>query len=193
MSDALLGRTLVGIARASIGSAFGRAGRGPADDAHPALGSSGATFVTLIRDGVLRGCIGSLVPRRALRQDVRANALAAAFGDPRFPPLAAVEFDVTTVEVSLLGASEPLRHTGEAQVLAQLAPGEDGVIIEYGRHRATFLPQVWDVLPEPRAFLAALKRKAGLPADFWHAEMNVRRYPVIKFIEGELLSVEMTG
>ncbi len=192
MSAAVLGRSLVGIARTSIGGAFGRAGRGPADDAHPALGAPGATFVTLMREGALRGCIGSLEPRRALAQDVRANALAAAFGDPRFPPLAAVEFDTTLVEVSLLGASEPLRHRGEAQVLAQLAPGVDGVIIEYGRHRATFLPQVWEALPEPRAFLAELKRKAGLPADFWHVEMNVRRYRVTKWKESEFLSVEVT-
>ena len=191
MSDVLLGRTLVGIARTSIGVALGRADRGPADDAHPALGAPGATFVTLRRDGVLRGCIGSLEPRRALAQDVRANALAAAFGDSRFPPLAAVEFDVTTVEVSLLGASEALQHTGEAQVLAQLAPGVDGVIIEFGRHRATFLPQVWEALPEPRAFLAELKRKAGLPADFWHAEMNVRRYSVTKWNETEVAGLEV--
>ncbi len=151
--------------------------------AHPALREPGATFVTLHRDGVLRGCIGSVAARRPLGADVQANAEAAAFRDPRFAPLARHEFDLVDVEVSLLSASERMYCADESEVLAQLRPHVDGVILDCGTYRSTFLPQVWAQLPEPAEFLAALKRKAGLPADYWSAQIELSRYTVAKFAE----------
>jgi len=184
MSDPDLGRALLAIARGAIGAELGL----PAEreNAHDALARPAATFVTLTQWGDLRGCIGTLEAFRPLGLDVRANAVAAAFHDPRFPPLVVDEFAMIAVEVSLLSRREPIRPADEAELHTELRPGIDGVIIEYGRHRATFLPQVWEALAEPREFLSALKRKAGLPVDFWHPRVNVRRYSVTKWKESEL-------
>lgn len=154
----------------------------PATGAHW-LRSPGASFVTLTQRGQLRGCIGSLEARRALYTDVRANAVAAALRDPRFPPLAAAELRLTRVEVSLLSAPEPLAFDSEADALAQLRPGVDGVLLEYGSLRSTFLPQVWEQLPGPEDFMSQLKRKAGLPGNFWHERLRLQRYRVEKFQE----------
>ena len=178
-----LGNVLLTIARSAIAEELGLPGRGEAS--HMALGQSGATFVTLKHAGELRGCVGSIRPVRPLGVDVRMNAIAAAFGDRRFPPLAVVEFEELTVEVSLLSADERVDVVDEDDLVARLRPRLDGLILEYGRQRATFLPQVWDALPDPREFLAALKRKAGLPDDFWSPHMNVSRYGVTKWTEGE--------
>jgi hypothetical protein len=188
VSDSDLGRTLLTIARSAIGAELGFGGIPEAS--HAALAQPAATFVTLKRSGELRGCIGSLKPLRALAVDVRENAVAAAFRDPRFPPLAVVEFETTSVEVSLLTADERLDVRDEDDLLARLRPDIDGLVLEYGRHRATFLPQVWESLPEPRSFLAALKRKAGLPGDFWSPQVNVSRYGVTKWAESEFLISE---
>lgn len=147
------------------------------------LCSPGASFVTLTQRGGLRGCIGSLEASRALYADVQANAVAAALRDPRFPPLAAAELHLTRIEVSLLSATEPLAFDSEADALAQLRPGVDGVLLEYGALRSTFLPQVWEQLPGPRDFMSQLKRKAGLPGDFWHERLRLQRYTVDKFQE----------
>jgi hypothetical protein len=147
------------------------------------LRSPGASFVTLTQRGCLRGCIGSLEARRALYIDVQANAVAAALRDPRFPPLAAAELRLTRVEVSLLSATEPLAFDSEADALAQLRPGVDGVLLEYDSLRSTFLPQVWDQLPVPADFMSQLKRKAGLPGNFWHERLRLQRYSVDKFQE----------
>ena len=184
-----LGNALLGIARSGIAEELGLPWRGAAS--HAALGQAGATFVTLKRAGELRGCIGSIRPVRPLGVDVRANAIAAAFGDPRFPPLAVFEFEVVTVEVSLLSATERIEVADEGDLVARLRPGLDGLILEYGPRRATFLPQVWDGLPDPREFLAALKRKAGLPQDFWSPQMNVSRYDVTKWVESEFALNEL--
>ena len=187
-SDADLGRVLLSIARSAIGAELGFGASAHAH--HAALAEPAATFVTLKLADELRGCIGTLKPQRALHVDVRENAIAAAFRDPRFPPLAVGEFEATTVEVSLLSADERLDVRDEDDLLARLRPDVDGLVLEYGRHRATFLPQVWESLPEPRAFLAALKRKAGLPADFWSPQVNVSRYGVTKWTEGEWILTE---
>lgn len=181
--DRELGQALVAIARNAVGAELGR-GRGGVPS-HGALGAPGATFVTLTQRGELRGCIGSLAAARPLRDDVHANAIAAAFRDPRFPPLSAIEFDVTHIEVSLLSASSPIAAADETALLRTLVPGVDGVILEFGRHRATFLPQVWDTLGDPRAFLDALMRKAGLAPGFWHPEIRFSRYAVTKWTESE--------
>ena len=183
MSDRILGAALIAAARGAIEGAFGRL------DArvrpHAALEEPGATFVTLERDGELRGCIGSLVAHRKLAVDVRENALAAAFRDPRFAPLTSRELEATTVEVSLLAPPAPFEVAGEDDLLSRLEPGVDGIVIELGARRATFLPQVWESLPDPRDFVGALKRKAGLPADFWSPEVRVSRYTVARWHEAE--------
>ena len=181
MADRDLGAALVTLARNAIGERFGIAAVGVVSQ--PALDRPGATFVTLIQDGELRGCIGSLEPRRPLSADVSANAVAAAFRDPRFPPLATHEFLATSVEVSLLSPPQAFAVFDEADLARQLRPGVDGIVLQYEARRATFLPQVWDMLPEPREFIAALKQKAGLRQDFWAAGVNVARYTVIKWKE----------
>ena len=181
MSVHHLGNALLAIARSSIAGSLGL--RGDVDASHAELSRPAATFVTLKMHGELRGCIGTLAPFRPLGLDVRENALAAAFRDPRFLPLTAAEFEATSVEVSLLSESRALDIASEDDLLAQLRPGHDGLVLEYGRHRATFLPQVWDALADPRDFVVALKRKAGLPADFWSRQMAVSRYGVTKWAE----------
>ena len=143
----------------------------------------GATFVTLTGHQGLRGCIGSLQAYRPLGADLRANALAAAFEDPRFPPLAVAEWSQVRVEVSLLSALQRIHFDSEESLLAQIQPHRHGLVLTYGSRRGTFLPQVWEELPQPREFLRALKRKAGLPADFWGGEMEVYWYTVEKWRE----------
>jgi len=147
------------------------------------LATPAATFVTLTHAGKLRGCMGSLQAYRALRDDVQANALAAAFRDPRFLPVSAGELNQLRVEVSLLSPPETLSFDSEADALAQLRPHQDGVILHLGRQHATFLPQVWEQLPQPQEFMAQLKCKAGLPADFWSDEIRLERYGVQKWSE----------
>ena len=190
-SERQLGAALLAIARSAIEEALGVRAADAPRGADGALGEPGATFVTLRKDGELRGCIGSLEPRRALADDVCANARAAAFGDPRFPPLTRDELAAIEVEVSLLGPSSPLACADEADLLAQLAPGIDGLVLEHPAGRATFLPQVWEVLPQPRDFLAALKRKAGLPADYWSPKLAFRRYGVGHWAEHEFPGEEV--
>ena len=196
MHDAELGRLLVKMARRAIRSELrkgGNVGSARAESGpppHPALAAPGATFVTLFKHGMLRGCIGSIEPSRPLGVDVRANAVAAAFGDPRFPRLRADEFQETTVEVSLLSPPEAMMADDERALLLQLRPGIDGVVLAFAGRRATFLPQVWDSLREPAVFFAELKRKAGLPVDFWSAGVKVSRYGVTKWREVELRAAE---
>jgi AmmeMemoRadiSam system protein A len=115
---------------------------------------------------------------------VRENAVAAAFRDPRFMPLSRAEFEDIRVEVSLLSPTEALAVNDEASALAALRPNTDGVVFEYGHYRSTFLPQVWEQLPEPAEFLAHLKRKAGLATDFWAEGVRLSRYTVSKWKEG---------
>lgn len=182
MSSDTLGRELLRLARSAIAARFGQViAASTASD--PALTAPGATFVTLTQQGRLRGCIGSLEAWRPLAEDVRENACAAAFRDPRFPPLAADELAQTRVEVSLLSPAAPLRFSSEADALARLQPGVDGVILECAGRRATFLPQVWEQLPEPRTFMAHLKQKAGLPANYWGPDVRLERYTVHKWKE----------
>ena len=179
--EARLGAALLSRARNSIAAALGLA-RQP-EPQHPALATAGATFVTLHdARGELRGCIGRLEAVASLEDDVRRNAVAAAFDDPRFDPLQAHEWQHLRVEVSLLEAPEPL-PAGRTRVeaLRHLRPHVDGVILEWRGRRATFLPQVWQQLPEPQDFIAALLRKAGLAADFWADDLRLHRYRVRHF------------
>ena len=182
-ADAELGSVLLGRARAAIARELGQQMTAVPD--HPALSSQGASFVTLTLGGQLRGCIGSLSAVRPLREDVDRNAVNAGFRDPRFPPLSRDELDQVRVEVSVLSEPEPMQFSSEADALAQLRPGIDGVIFASGWHQATFLPQVWESLPDVHEFMAHLKRKAGLPADHWGADVRLARYQVRKFKEAE--------
>lgn len=150
-----------------------------------ALTAPRAAFVTLHRHGRLRGCIGHLEPVAPLACDVADNAFAAAFRDPRFPPLGAGELADTVIEVSVLSLPVPLAFGSEAELLAALRPGEDGLILTDGHHRGTFLPSVWAQLPTPAAFLEGLKAKAGLPPGYWSATLRVARYRTESFGEGE--------
>ena len=170
------GRVLVALARDAIAQELGER---PPTPKHPRPGwldAPGAVFVTLTRHGMLRGCIGSLEAHRPLWQDVEANARAAAFDDPRFGPLATEEYAQIDVEVSVLSATTPLAAASEADLHAQLRAGVDGLVLEVGYRRSTFLPQVWDALPSPRDFVDELKRKAGLQKDFWSGDLRFSRY-----------------
>ncbi|MEM7353899.1 MAG: AmmeMemoRadiSam system protein A [Acidobacteriota bacterium] len=143
----------------------------------------GAVFITLRHHGTLRGCVGSLEAVRPLIEDVRYNAIAAATRDTRFPPLDQQELGDVRIEVSLLSPPEPLQFDNEADALAQLRPGDDGVVLQHGARRSTFLPQVWDTLPERQDFVAQLKKKAGLAPDFWDEDIRLERYGVEKWCE----------
>jgi hypothetical protein len=147
------------------------------------LDEPGATFVTLRRHQELRGCVGSLEAERPLREDVATNARAAALRDPRFEPLTKAELHGLSVEVSLLSSPQSMTFRDEEDLVRQLDATREGVLLELGHRRATFLPQVWEQLPEAREFLRHLKAKAGLPADFWSSEIRVSRYAVAKWSE----------
>ncbi len=183
--DTEAGRTLIALARAAIARRFGMPAPLPAANADW-LRAPGATFITLMRNGQLRGCIGTLEAYRPLADDVMANAAAAAVNDPRFEPLTPEELADTEVEVSLLSAAESLPVGDETATLAQLRPGIDGVIFEFGRHRSTFLPQVWAQMADTAEFMAQLKYKAGLPPDFWSHDVKLARYTVSKWREADL-------
>lgn len=180
-SHAEQGATLLQLARAAIGHAFQRQVRAPADAIW--LSANGATFVTLTINGQLRGCIGSIEARRPLHEDVKENALAAAFQDPRFKPLRPSEFDAMRIEVSLLSPAEPIAFTNEASAIAALRPHVDGVVFEYGPHRSVYLPQVWEEIPAPAEFLSHLKQKAGFPKQFWADGIHLMRFRVDKWEE----------
>jgi hypothetical protein len=175
------GRTLIEIAKGSIANGLGLSSV-PAKRNHlPWLLQPGASFVTLTIDGALRGCMGSLSITRPIGEDVASNARAAAFQDPRFPKLKRDEWPRCRVEVSLLSAPKPIAFGDEAELLAQIRAGEDGLILEAEGKRATYLPQVWEVLTDKRQFLDELKKKAGLPADTRLTRCKVWRYRVRKF------------
>jgi AmmeMemoRadiSam system protein A len=135
-----------------------------------------ATFVTLQKHHQLRGCIGMLEAVRPMAEDIAENAFLAAFKDPRFPPLADDEFGELAIHLSILTPAEPVSFTSEQNLITQLQPGIDGLILEEGRRRGTFLPSVWEQLPEPEEFLRHLKQKAGLAADYWSENIRIYRY-----------------
>jgi AmmeMemoRadiSam system protein A len=170
-------------ARQSIG--HGLEARAPlpveAQRFEPPLSEPGACFVTLHLDDDLRGCIGSLAAYRPLIVDVAENAFAAAFRDPRFPALKKEELDRLSLQVSVLGEPEPMAFESQQDLLAQIKPGLDGLILQDGNRRGTFLPSVWKSLPRREDFLAHLKQKAGLPADYWSDSIEVWRYSTDSF------------
>lgn len=176
------GQTLCSFARAVIAEKLG----GPAATSPTAEAflQPGACFVTLFRGGGLHGCIGSLEAFRPLWLDVSDNACSAAFRDPRATALALGDEQQLAVEVSVLSPLQRLTVTNRAEALAAITPHKDGVLLRYLGQRGTFLPQVWDDLPEPTDFWRHLLHKAGLPADFDHPGLQVYRYTVAKWRQG---------
>lgn len=142
----------------------------------PALQGLGASFVTLHLKGSLRGCIGSLEARRPLIEDVAENAFAAAFRDPRFQPLTRPEYGLLDIAISVLTPPEPMTFANEQDLMTQIRPCVDGLILQAAGRRGTFLPSVWESLPDTLSFLRQLKRKAGLPEDYWSDDLRVWRY-----------------
>jgi hypothetical protein len=177
---------LLGIARASIRHGLAHDRPLPLDLAAlpPELTAERAAFVTLHNQGHLRGCIGRTSACLPLAEDVAALAFAAAFRDPRFPPVTLGEFDDLAIELSLLSLPQPMSFGSEADLLAQLVPGVDGLIIQAPGHQGVFLPTVWASLPEPAEFLLRLKLKAGLAPKFPATEMNALRFHTESIREG---------
>jgi AmmeMemoRadiSam system protein B/AmmeMemoRadiSam system protein A len=177
-------RTLAKIALESIraGLETGRPLAFDLDKLPWSLRTHRASFVTLTIGGKLRGCIGTLAAERPLAQDVAQSAFAAAFQDPRFPKLTSAEFGAVDIEVSVLSIPSPVPASSEAELLKHLLPGRDGVILEAGAKRSTFLPDVWKSIPDPHAFLAALRAKAGMDATSWPKAMRAWRYRTEAFV-----------
>ena len=183
-------RTLLKIARSAIEERLltGRTLPVAPEEFPERLREPGASFVTLTIGGQLRGCIGSVEAYQPLVVDVRDNALKAAFSDPRFPPLGRSELDRVEIEVSVLTHPEIIPFTDTEDLLRQIQPGVDGLILEYGYFRGLFLPQVWEQLPDKREFMAHLSLKAGLPADaYTYPGVTIRRFRVLAFSEGEMM------
>jgi AmmeMemoRadiSam system protein B/AmmeMemoRadiSam system protein A len=186
--------TLLDLVRAGIAIGFdtGRPGQVNADATLPPLLSSpGAAFVTLRRNGQLRGCIGSFVATRPLVADVVHHAFNAAFKDWRFPPLNLLELAGLDLSVSVLTAPVPMQFANEGDLLAQLRPRIDGLIIVDAGHRALFLPSVWEEVRDPRHFLVALKRKAGLRDDHFSPGFTAHRFRSIE-VKGSMVEKAAT-
>ena len=147
------------------------------------LSEARAVFVTLRSHGRLRGCTGSLEARSPLAVEVARTASATALADPRFRPVTPAEIDEISIEISVLSPLEPFPVRDEADLLARLVPGVDGLVLEAGPYHATFLPKVWEDLPSPRDFVAELKAKAGLPRNFWSPDITFHRYHTESFAE----------
>jgi hypothetical protein len=164
-------RTLLRVAADSIAEGLGRCQPLAVDPAGyaPALQEIRATFVTLQINQQLRGCIGMLQASRPLVVDVANNAFAAAFRDPRFTPVTLAEQVLLQIHISILSPAAPMTFTSERDLISQIRAGIDGLILEDGQHRGTFLPSVWESLPDAQTFLMHLKRKAGLTEDYWSA------------------------
>lgn len=180
--------TLMAVARGSIehGLAHGRPLQVTPSEYHRDLKAVRASFVTLQIRGQLRGCIGHLEAVQPVVVDVAENAFAAAFGDPRFNPLTEAEWPDVDVHLSLLTPPEAMRFRDEADLLGQIRAGEDGLILQDGPNRGTFLPSVWESLPDPVDFLIHLKHKAGLAANHWSDSVAVYRYHTESFGEDDL-------
>jgi AmmeMemoRadiSam system protein A len=179
------GAELLRLARSSI--EYGLAHREPVpvrfDDLPPSLQEPRATFTTLRIKNELRGCCGTLEAAQPLAENVAYSAFQAAFRDPRFSPVGKYELDAIRLEVSVLSPLEPLPVTDEADLEERLTPGMDGLVIIADGHRATFLPKVWEMFPEPRQFLAALKVKCGLADDYWSERLEFQRYSTTSYSE----------
>lgn len=174
---------LLSLARTSIEASLSTGERAPygGPPMHAELTRLGASFVTLRVGEELRGCCGTIEVSRPLHVDVWNNAYASAFADPRFPALTPAEWTDTGIEISVLSEPEPCDIRNEAELMEVLRPGIDGLILQAGARRTTFLPAVWEQLPDPRRFIRHLKLKAGWPADFWPPDMQVWLYTTESF------------
>jgi AmmeMemoRadiSam system protein A len=174
---------LLTLARTSIEASLptGERARYDAVPLHADLNRPGSSFVTLRVGGDLRGCCGTIEATRPLHVDVWNNAYASAFSDPRFPAITPAEWNETGIEISVLSAPERCDVRGETELLEVLRPGIDGVILQAGARRSTFLPAVWEQLPSARDFVRHLKLKAGWPANFWPPDMQVWLYTTESF------------
>lgn len=143
------------------------------------LQEQAATFVTLNINHQLRGCIGTLTAYQPLVNDIADHAFAAAFQDPRFPPVTKNEEPLLDIHISILTPAKPITFLSEDDLISQLKPGVDGLILESGLHKGTFLPSVWESLPEPEDFLQHLKLKAGLDKKFWDKNIKISRYTTV--------------
>jgi AmmeMemoRadiSam system protein A len=176
------GEALVRWARARLAEELG--GPTATPPSGPWCSDPGATFVTIRwKDGSLQGCIGSLEPYRSIVSDVAHNVIASALHDPRAAPLTLDKLGDLDFELSILSPIEPIDFSDEASAIAALRVGTDGVVMECRGHRGTFLPSMWPVLGDARNFLRELKRKSGLPRDFWEADVRLKRYTVEKFVD----------
>jgi AmmeMemoRadiSam system protein A len=179
-------RALLDVAASSIRDVLAARQHEPLDVAadDPALHEPGATFVTLERDGALLGCIGTLEPVRPLVADVAHNAAAAAFADPRLPPVTADDYAAMSIEISVLGPLEPIDASALADLTAALRPGVDGVVVDAPGALATFLPAVWRHFgADADAFVAALWRKARLRPGTWPRGARCSRYGAEKLVD----------
>lgn len=180
------GPTLLSLARAAVDESLeGPRVQVPLD---PWLAEPGACFVTLRKDGELRGCIGSLMAHRPLSEDLLENARSAALSDPRFTPLQRNELDTVRFEVSLLTPLEQLEVKTEEEAIAVLRPGQDGVMLQVGYYRGVFIPKVWEELPDPKEFLAMLRRKAGLSPYEWYPGTRLWRFTAEEWSEPDVRS-----
>ena len=134
------------------------------------------SFVTLRKLGELRGCIGSLSPRLPLVEDIVTHAFSAAFEDSRFPRVAPDELSLLDIEVSILSPQQEISFRTEEELLDQLRPFKDGLTLEDGHHHSTFLPSVWDIIPDKKTFLIKLKQKAGMKSSHWSKTLKAYRY-----------------
>jgi AmmeMemoRadiSam system protein A len=178
-------RELLHLARRSIelGLSHGSLQPFPNWPSSPELEEHRATFITLRTGAQLRGCCGSIEAMRPLARDVWRNAWASAFCDPRFPPLTQEELSQLHVHISVLTTPEPMPAESEDELIEALRPGVDGLILELGSDRATFLPAVWEQVPDPASFVQQLKLKAGWSASFWSPQIRVARYETESFGE----------
>jgi AmmeMemoRadiSam system protein A len=173
-------QTLLQLAKTSIqhGLDTGRALPVKLEDYESELREQGACFVTLQINNQLRGCIGSLEAYRPLVEDVADNAFAAAFRDPRFPKLSEDEYDHLHYHISVLDKPQPMSFSSEQDLLQQIRPGIDGLVLQDKHNKGTFLPSVWESLPDAESFLEHLKLKAGLSPGYWSDTIKVERYTV---------------
>lgn len=183
MLDPLQRHALLALARQSILAGLREQHRVPCPDFDHdgVLDAPRASFITLRTNGNLRGCCGTLEPQGSLAEGVWRNAWSSAFADPRFAPLQAKEYPDLDVHVSILSPLEPLPAMSEDELLQTIRPGIDGLLLRRANAQATFLPAVWEPLPDAREFVRQLKMKAGWPADFWSDDLRAWRYTTESF------------
>ena len=178
------GRYLLKLARTTIKNSLSETKESVEEADDPSLGMNFGTFVTLKIDGKLRGCIGNIEPVKTLNQGIRDNALNAAFHDHRFSSLSMDELKKVHIGISILSAPKPLEYEDGEDLLGKLRPGVEGVILRLGKSGATFLPQVWDQLPDPELFMGQLCLKAGLSRNAWRdSQPEILIYQVQSFEE----------